>query len=492
MMYFSTNWKTFLFLLLWRLISVFIVQTAHVPDEYWQSLEVAHHLAFGYGFLTWEWTAKIRSYVYPFLISFLYRLLAIFSLDSVINLIIVPRLFQATISAYADYKFYKWTKNKWMLYSLCINWYWYYCATRTLINSLETSFTIIALSMFPWRNSTIKSAKFLWIVGFLCTLRPTAAIVWIPLCIYHFCTSLQKKVSLICQYGIIGIICLLSSVILDSYCYKSFTISSLEFFRLNVLHGIGDTYGRKHTLWYIFSALPVLLGLHCITFLATLLQIIKRSKQFHREAVMLAVIGWTIGIYSLLSHKEFRFLLPLLPMFIYISTSCTIHVKIISRALLRKIFLSLLLITNVIPGLYFSLIHQRGTLDIMNILQTDLANENSTSVNILFLTPCHATPLYSHLHVNVTTRFLTCEPNLKNSEDYIDEADQFFENPMIWIRNNYLQNENLIPSHVIVFDKIPSKIKDFLENYRLLSKLFHTHFPQSNYGKYIMLYKRID
>ncbi|XP_043685779.1 GPI mannosyltransferase 3 [Vespula pensylvanica] len=492
MMYVPKNLKTFLLLLLWRLISVFVVQTAHVPDEYWQSLEVAHRLAFGYGYLTWEWTAKIRSYVYPFLISLLYRLLAIFSLDSVITLIIVPRLFQAIISAYADYKFYRWTKNKWMLYSLCINWYWYYCATRTLINSLETSFTIIALSMFPWRNSNIKSIKFLWIVGFLCMIRPTAAIVWIPLCIYHFCTNLQNKILLICQYGTVGTIYLLGSVILDSYCYKSFTISWLEFFRLNVLQGIGDTYGRKHTLWYILSALPVLLGLHCVTFLATLPQIIKRPKQFHREALMLTVIGWTIGIYSLLSHKEFRFLLPLLPMFIYISTSCTIHVKVISRELLRKIFLSLLVITNVIPGFYFCLIHQRGTLDIMNTLQTDLVNENSTSVNILFLTPCHATPLYSHLHINVTTRFLTCEPNFKNSEDYVDEADQFFENPMLWIRNNYLQNKSIIPSHVIVFDKIPSKIKDFLENYRLLIKVFHTHFPPSNYGKYIMLYKRID
>lgn len=30
-----------------RLASVFIVQTYFVPDEYWQSLEVAHKLTFG-------------------------------------------------------------------------------------------------------------------------------------------------------------------------------------------------------------------------------------------------------------------------------------------------------------------------------------------------------------------------------------------------------------------------------------------------------------
>lgn len=490
-MYFLKSSKTFLLLLLWRLISVFVVQTAHVPDEYWQSLEVAHRLAFGYGYLTWEWTAKIRSYVYPFLISLLYRLLAVVSLDNVVTLTLLPRLFQAVICAYADYRFFKWTKNKWMLYSLCINWYWYYCATRTLINSIETSFTIIALSIFPWRNSSIKDTKFLWIVGFLCTLRPTAAIVWVPLCIYHFCTRTENKVSLTCRYGLVGIIYLSTSILLDSYCYKSFTASSWQFFKLNVLQAIGDTYGKEHTLWYIFSGLPVLLGLHCITFLAALPQIIKYPKRFHREAIMLVVIGWTLGAYSLLSHKEFRFLLPLLPMFIYISTSYTVHVRIISRELLRKIFLSLLVITNVIPGLYFSLIHQRGSLDVMNILQTELSRENPTSINVLFLTPCHATPLYSHLHINIPIKFLTCEPNLNYSEDYIDEADQFFENPMLWIRNN-LNNKTVTPSHVIAFNNISPKIEEFLENYRLLTKVFHTHFPENNYGKYVMVYKLIN
>lgn len=190
-MYLPKGSKIFLSLLLWRLISVFVVQTAHVPDEYWQSLEVAHRLTFGYGYLTWEWTAKIRSYVYPFLISLLYQILAIFSLDTVIILTLAPRLLQAVISAYADYRFYKWTKNRWMLYNLGINWYWYYCATRTLINSLETSCTTIALSLFPWRNSGIKDIKFLWIVGFLCTLRPTAAIIWV----LYYWTIIVTKVS---------------------------------------------------------------------------------------------------------------------------------------------------------------------------------------------------------------------------------------------------------------------------------------------------------
>lgn len=47
-------------------IAVF-TRTVFQPDEYFQSLEPAFHLVFGYGNLTWEWLSEspIRSIVYP-------------------------------------------------------------------------------------------------------------------------------------------------------------------------------------------------------------------------------------------------------------------------------------------------------------------------------------------------------------------------------------------------------------------------------------------
>ena len=44
----SNDWILFLGLLAFRGINALMVQTSYVPDEYWQSLEVAHHMAFGY------------------------------------------------------------------------------------------------------------------------------------------------------------------------------------------------------------------------------------------------------------------------------------------------------------------------------------------------------------------------------------------------------------------------------------------------------------
>ncbi|KAJ6664377.1 hypothetical protein lerEdw1_008596 [Lerista edwardsae] len=40
-----------LFTITLRLLNCLLVQTSFVPDEYWQSLEVAHHMVFEYPFL---------------------------------------------------------------------------------------------------------------------------------------------------------------------------------------------------------------------------------------------------------------------------------------------------------------------------------------------------------------------------------------------------------------------------------------------------------
>lgn len=79
-----SNMKSFYvigFIVAVRLASVFLVQTWFVPDEYWQSLEVAHKLVFGYGSLTWEWTSGIRSYLQPASIAGVYKVLELLTID---------------------------------------------------------------------------------------------------------------------------------------------------------------------------------------------------------------------------------------------------------------------------------------------------------------------------------------------------------------------------------------------------------------------------
>ena len=43
----SSDKTLFLGLLAFRIVNALMIQTSYVPDEYWQSIEVAHRMAFG-------------------------------------------------------------------------------------------------------------------------------------------------------------------------------------------------------------------------------------------------------------------------------------------------------------------------------------------------------------------------------------------------------------------------------------------------------------
>lgn len=81
------NFDIFLIFLTVRIASIFLVQTFFVPDEYWQSLEVSHYLAFDYGYLTWEWIKGIRSYIPTLIFAAFYKTLQLISMDTATNLV---------------------------------------------------------------------------------------------------------------------------------------------------------------------------------------------------------------------------------------------------------------------------------------------------------------------------------------------------------------------------------------------------------------------
>lgn len=123
-----------------------------------------------------------------------------------------------------------------------------------------------------------------------------------------------------------------------------------------------------------------------------------------------------ISFCSILSHKEFRFILPITPIAMcicgegmhQIADEWTINFKKdggrkgemkngITCTFKGKILAILLIITNVPAAIYTGLIHQRGTLDVMLALGNQFQDKNTTNYNVLFLMPCHSTPYYRYL-----------------------------------------------------------------------------------------------
>lgn len=480
-----------------RLLSVFVVKTWYVPDEYWQSLEVGHKLTFGYGHMTWEWSKGIRSYIHPLSIAALYRAMAYFGLDQVEYLVLAPRILQAILSAVSDYCFYRWSKNsKWSIFLIATSWFWFYTATRTLLNTVETCLTTIALSLYP-RHYEPDSHKFLWIVALLSFIRPTAAILWFPLCIIHMRKSIHSVAELLIKrYLLIGLIVGGIAVALDSYAYGRFIITPYEFFKLNVLENVGSFYGIQPWYWYFSVGLPTILGPFTIPFLFAVAQTLQNRDIYPDRFNLLIATLFTLIVYSCLTHKEFRFVLPLLPICLHITAdSLKNWSRNASRLLIWIVALSLI-VFNAIPAVYLSWIHQRGTTDIMQPIEQiarEYRDSNGHRAKFLFLMPCHSTPFYSHVHQNVSLRFLTCEPNLNGEENYTDEADQFYNNPAAWLRSHVpVYPKAAMPTHTVLFDSLQPQIGEFLKSYKLIETVNHSEYTDSRVGHNVLLYERLS
>lgn len=137
-----------------------------------------------------------------------------------------------------------------------------------------------------------------------------------------------------------------------------------------------------------------------------------------------------------------------------------------------------LLVFNSVPSYYLSTVHQRGVIDVMPVLSKlsqDYKVATGNHPKYLFLMPCHSTPFYSHIHANVTMRFLTCEPNLDNANNYMDEADEFYKDPGLWVRAHLpAYPKNALPTHLIMFDVLTPKLNDLLANYKEIHSIFHS------------------
>ena len=75
-----------------RVSIALLTRTFFQPDEFFQCLEPAHNLAFGYGHLTWEWLSSrpVRTVVYPAIWAPIYVALRWTGLDSTHLLVSLP------------------------------------------------------------------------------------------------------------------------------------------------------------------------------------------------------------------------------------------------------------------------------------------------------------------------------------------------------------------------------------------------------------------
>ncbi|XP_049932426.1 mannosyltransferase APTG1 isoform X2 [Nymphaea colorata] len=487
--------KVFGICLVFRIANALLIHTYFNPDEHWQSLEVAHRIVFGYGHMTWEWSAGIRSYLHPLIFAFFYKLLWFFNLDTPSMMVMAPRVYQSFFAAIGDAYFYRLSYSifdkqtaDWALLSQLTNWFMFYCITRTLSNSLEAVLTIMAIYYWPslkcsqsppyeLRRTSRKVA--LVLAAFACAIRPTSAVIWIYLGTLHLFETRDKVKFVFMEVSPIGASVLALACLFDRWMYGSWVFVPLNFVKFNFFSSGGDYYGTHKWHWYFSQGFPTML----FTFAPFTTIGIWQSKEWK----LFGLIAWVLGVYSILGHKEFRFVLPVLPIALLFSGytlakigkchSVELNCKGIGRTkqahdFKKKWAILFLLLSNLPMAFYMSMIHQRGSEDAMAFLAREAAIGKVHSV--LFLMPCHSTPYYSTLHRNISMRFLDCSPSAE--EGYVDESDSFLLDPAKFTSLMALDWKQ--PSHILLFDSQERHLKDFLtsHSYKEIRRFFHAHF----------------
>ncbi|KAM3259147.1 hypothetical protein ACQJBY_050751 [Aegilops geniculata] len=474
--------------LAFRAANALLVRTYFNPDEHWQCLEVAHRIAFGYGHLTWEWKRGLRSYLHPLIFASLYKFLAFLHLDTPLFMVMAPRLLQSVFAAFGDLYLYKLSKlifsehvAQWTLFSQLVNWSMFFCITRTLSNSLETVLTVAGLyywfiaiesskeiSVIPKQQAASYQSPHsrkvaLLIAALACAIRPTSAITWA--------------------------IVLAATTFLDWWMYGSRVIVPLNFLKFNLFSSGGDYYGTHVFHWYFTQGFPSMIW---TSLPLSVFGVIKS-----REWRLSGLIAWVLGVYSILGHKEFRFVLPVLPLALMFSgyflaamsqfKGKNLHGKRhFSRLQLSVI---LLIITNIPMALYMSLCHQRGTEDVMFYLLKEA--HNGSVKGVLFLMPCHSTPYYSTLHSSLPMRFLDCTPS--DNKGTLDESDRFLMNPLDFVGEVFGNLSSF--SHIVLFESEERHVIQLLlhDSFQEVRRFFHSHFKiDRDLQSSVVVYSRRD
>lgn len=251
--------------------------------------------------------------------------------------------------------------------------------------------------------------------------------------------------------------------VLDTLCYGRPTLTPLNFLLTN-LSSVSLFYGSSPWHYYLSQGLPLLCGTALPWVLLGAWQVARTPVSEQRDSgreketnsrvlsqkTVLACVIWTISVYSLTGHKEWRFLHPILPLLHLLAANAlltpythsrtsptTIKSDAKSTLPLKKttlFFLSLSVPTALVP----ICLHGAPQISAMYYLRS--VPEPPESVGIL--APCHSFPAHSYLHRHDLDLWaLGCEPPLGLSsmelEAYADQTDVFYADPKGYLTTKF-------------------------------------------------------
>ena len=289
--------------------------TVFHPDEIFQTLEPAHRLVYDYGVTTWEWRVGVRSWVFPAFLAgvmratgwmgsgaagYTYGIIAVLSLASL----------SAVWFGFAWAKRASGMEAAIIAAGACsIYLGLVYFAPKALTEVAATHVLLPGLYLGVYGDRS-NERKRLFFAGILCGLAASLRIQLIPAVVFaaiYFCYPRwrQRVPAVVAGLSLPILAFGLVDKITWSYPWQSFVRN----FQVNVFGGRSQEYGVQPWYWYLL-VLMVLLG-------PAVLFIVQGAL---RSPFLAAVVLIILGSHSLLSHKEVRFMYPILPLAITLAS----------------------------------------------------------------------------------------------------------------------------------------------------------------------------
>lgn len=294
-----------------RVLAAILAPGIHHPDEIFQSLEQAHRVVFGYGFVPWEFEHGIRSWLLPGAVAAMMRVGLLFGDGPGAYLTAV----QATLSALgaaAATCIFLWAHRRFGLLPALLGAVFpvfapelLYFSPRALTEVVAGHLLVIGLYLIL-PDDAVVSRRRIVIAGFLlglCVairiqLGPAILVVGLY-AIWRW--PLSRTLALVAG----GIVAAVLSGLTDWWTWGTPFLSAWQNFRYNIVYRVAEHYGVES--WYYY---PGLLAFVFGGALAVIVSLAVIGARLMPILVVLIVV--IVGAHQAIGHKEIRFLYPVM------------------------------------------------------------------------------------------------------------------------------------------------------------------------------------
>ncbi|MDF1759878.1 MAG: hypothetical protein P1U40_05025 [Coxiellaceae bacterium] len=293
-----------------RIILASTLRFIYYPDEIFQTLEPAHHLAFGYGYLTWEWQDGIRSWLLPGFFAGIMKICNLFSHNAALYINTIQTIMVAfsLIPIYVTYRLaQRFTSNTNALLAAAIPAFWYegiLVAARALSGTLPAYLLIFsAYALLTLRDQPLPRIGSWFCIGAVLGLVAYLRFPLLPEVLFTMVYCCRKNTNVWKSIAAGFLLAFMAGGILDWITWGHPFQSIIKNIDTNIFHHVAAAkYGASPWYYYVIKLLS-----HQLIFIIPFMYFTYRGAKKNLLFAGIALLN--ILSFSLIGHKEYRFIL---------------------------------------------------------------------------------------------------------------------------------------------------------------------------------------